>query len=319
MRPRKTIILGLFVLGIAAGIVDALPKKDTWYTRHYFLMQDYERKAYKGLSDNGRLEFQKVYWEFRSPAVKEEFDRRMAYILPTFKNENSSQPWNTDRARIYLLNGRPARLDEPVRHRQVVGETDDEPVGSLPGELHLVDPDRPLRHRARDGASAEPAPDLLSALLAAAVEPEHDEVLGDVSLEVSVGVAADVSDAAGVVVVRDANVVVLLRHAVGTAAAIEAQVRAWAGEFHVVEIRGDERAREVLGRVRDVAPGVGVGVVAGGQLREHLEAGQVVLYRAAGVEAAAERAAREGRWPPLLRALTVATLAALARPEAVRR
>ncbi len=187
------------------------------------------------------------------------------------------------------------------------------------GELHLVDPDRPLRHRARDGASAEPAPDLLSALLAAAVEPEHDEVLGDVSLEVSVGVAADVSDAAGVVVVRDANVVVLLRHAVGTAAAIEAQVRAWAGEFHVVEIRGDERAREVLGRVRDVAPGVGVGVVAGGQLREHLEAGQVVLYRAAGVEAAAERAAREGRWPPLLRALTVATLAALARPEAVRR
>jgi len=111
MRPRKTIVLGLIVLGAVALVLNAIPK-DSWYTQHYFLMQDYERKAYKGLSDNGRLEFQKVYWEFRSPAVKEEFDRRMAYILPTFKNENSSQPWNTDRARIYLLNGRPAGVEQ---------------------------------------------------------------------------------------------------------------------------------------------------------------------------------------------------------------
>jgi GWxTD domain-containing protein len=111
MRHRKAIVLGLIVLGAMAGIVDALPK-DAWYTQHYFLMQDYERKAYKGLSANGRLEFQKLYWEFRSPAVKEEFDRRMAYIMPTYKNENSTQPWNTDRARIYLLNGRPAGVEQ---------------------------------------------------------------------------------------------------------------------------------------------------------------------------------------------------------------
>jgi GWxTD domain-containing protein len=108
MRLRTVIVLGLVVLGPAAGIVNALPKKDTWYTQHYFLMQDYERKVYKSLSANGKLEFQKVYWESRPPAAKEEFDRRMAYIEPTFKNENSAQPWNTDRARIYLLNGRPA-------------------------------------------------------------------------------------------------------------------------------------------------------------------------------------------------------------------
>jgi GWxTD domain-containing protein len=111
MRPRKTIVLGLIVLGAVAGVLNALPK-DSWYAQHYFLMQDYERKAYKGLSANGRLEFQKVYWEFRSPAQKEEFDRRIAYIMPTFKNENSSQPWNTDRARIYLLNGRPAGVEQ---------------------------------------------------------------------------------------------------------------------------------------------------------------------------------------------------------------
>ncbi|NTV80843.1 MAG: GWxTD domain-containing protein [Candidatus Aminicenantes bacterium] len=111
MRHRKAIVLGLIVLGAMAGIVNALPK-DAWYTQHYFLMQDFERKAYKGLSASGRLEFQKLYWEFRSPAQKEEFDRRMAYIMPTFKNENSSQPWNTDRARIYLLNGRPAGVEQ---------------------------------------------------------------------------------------------------------------------------------------------------------------------------------------------------------------
>ena len=108
MRLRTIFVLGLVVLSPAAGSVNALPKKDAWYTQHYFLMQDYERKAYKNLSANGRLEFQKLYWEARSPAAKEEFDQRMAYIMPEFKNENSAQPWNTDRARIYLLNGRPA-------------------------------------------------------------------------------------------------------------------------------------------------------------------------------------------------------------------
>lgn len=112
MKAVKILIVGLFALGTAAGIADALPRKDTWYTMHYFLLQDYERKAYKGLSANGKLAFQKLYWESRSPAAKEEFDRRMAYIEPTFKNENSAQPWNTDRARIYLLNGPPAGVDQ---------------------------------------------------------------------------------------------------------------------------------------------------------------------------------------------------------------
>jgi GWxTD domain-containing protein len=108
MRLRTALILGLVILGPAAVITSALPKKDVWYAQHYFLMRDYERKAYKNLSANGRLEFQKLFWEARHPASKEEFDLRMAYIMPKYKDENSAQPWNTDRARIYLLNGRPA-------------------------------------------------------------------------------------------------------------------------------------------------------------------------------------------------------------------
>jgi len=114
MRSRTVtvIVLGLALLAVAPRVVDAAAKKDAWYAQHYFLMQDYERKAYKALTPNGKLEFQKVYWEFRSPAIREEFDRRLAYIEPTFKNENSAQPWNTDRGRIYLLHGRPAGIDQ---------------------------------------------------------------------------------------------------------------------------------------------------------------------------------------------------------------
>ena len=110
MRLRTAFILGLISFGLVADLASDLPKKDVWYTQHYFLMQDYERKAYKNLSANGRLEFQKLYWEARPSAAKEEFDLRMAYIMPKFKNENSAQPWNTDRARVYLLNGRPADI-----------------------------------------------------------------------------------------------------------------------------------------------------------------------------------------------------------------
>jgi GWxTD domain-containing protein len=40
-----------------------------------------------------------------------EFDKRLAYIEQTFRRKNSAQPWNTDRARVYLLNGNPASIE----------------------------------------------------------------------------------------------------------------------------------------------------------------------------------------------------------------
>jgi GWxTD domain-containing protein len=132
MKLTRILGLGLIVLGAAAGTASA---KDYWYAQLYFLLQGYERKAYKALSANARLEFQKVYWESRSPAAKEEFDRRMAYIMPTFKNENSSQPWNTDRGRIYLLNGRPAGMDQRQNADWTISRT-------LPGGAAGVSQDR---------------------------------------------------------------------------------------------------------------------------------------------------------------------------------
>jgi GWxTD domain-containing protein len=112
MRKMKKIIglvlAAAFLIGCGASL---LPSRDPWYAMHYFLMQDYERGAYRSLSDNGRLEFQKLFWGSRAPEARKLFDARMEYILDNFKKENFTQPWNTDRARVYLLHGNPASIE----------------------------------------------------------------------------------------------------------------------------------------------------------------------------------------------------------------
>jgi hypothetical protein len=97
MRPRITIVIGLIVLGAVAGVLNALPK-DSWYAQHYFLMQDYERKAYKGLSITAAWNSRRCTGNSVRRPRKRSSTGRIAYIMPTFKNENSAQPWNTDRA-----------------------------------------------------------------------------------------------------------------------------------------------------------------------------------------------------------------------------
>ena len=111
MNTRKTVCLLLLVAACAACGASMLPSKDEWYARHYFIMQKFENDAYKAMTPEARLEFQQLFWAVRSPVAKKEFDVRMAYINNEFKNENSKQPWNCDRARIYLLHGSPASRD----------------------------------------------------------------------------------------------------------------------------------------------------------------------------------------------------------------
>ncbi len=111
MNTRKIVCLFLLVAAGAACGASMLPTKDEWYARHYFIMQKFEMDAYKAMAPEARMEFQQLFWAVRSPAVKGEFDTRMAYINNEFKNENAKQPWNTDRARVYLLNGSPASRD----------------------------------------------------------------------------------------------------------------------------------------------------------------------------------------------------------------
>jgi GWxTD domain-containing protein len=103
-------ILGT-VLGFTAVHSAAIPRKDTWYTQHYVIMQDFERTAYKNLSEEGRKGFRELFWTVRTPEARAKFQARLDYVMLNFKQENRNQPWNTDRGRTYLLNGSPASVD----------------------------------------------------------------------------------------------------------------------------------------------------------------------------------------------------------------
>lgn len=99
------------VLTVAASVSAAIPKKDAWYTQHYIVMQDFERKLYRDLSVAGRQSFQDLFWAARTPEARGKFQARLEYVIKNFWKENSKQPWNTDRGRTYLLNGAPASID----------------------------------------------------------------------------------------------------------------------------------------------------------------------------------------------------------------
>ena len=111
---RDLCALGAIVFSIltfAARASAAIPKKDAWYTQHYIIMQDFERKLYRDLSIEGRKKFQDLFWAARTPEARAKFQARLDYVIKNFWKENSKQPWNTDRGRTYLLNGSPASID----------------------------------------------------------------------------------------------------------------------------------------------------------------------------------------------------------------
>ncbi|MBE3129494.1 MAG: GWxTD domain-containing protein [Acidobacteria bacterium] len=106
-----TLLFVLTILCLPARSVSAIPKKDAWYTQHYIIMQDFERKAYRGLSADGRKAFQELFWAARTRDARAMYQARLDYVTKNFWKENSQQPWNTDRSRVYLLNGSPASID----------------------------------------------------------------------------------------------------------------------------------------------------------------------------------------------------------------
>ena len=103
-------VLVLIVLLAGCGMT-LVPSRDSWYMQHYIIMQDMERETYKALTAEGKLQFQARFWQSRPAESKTIFDKRLSFALKQFKRENSAQPWNTDRARIYLLNGTPQSVD----------------------------------------------------------------------------------------------------------------------------------------------------------------------------------------------------------------
>jgi GWxTD domain-containing protein len=101
----------LFTVLPAAASAAAIPRKDIWYTQHYMIMQDFERKLYRDLSEEGRKGFQELFWAARTSDARAKFLARMDFVTKNYKTENKKQPWNTDRGRVYLLNGPPASVD----------------------------------------------------------------------------------------------------------------------------------------------------------------------------------------------------------------
>jgi len=118
------------LLPIACGI-RLEPSKDAWYSRHYIVMQDFEKDIYVKLSAEAKAQFQNGFWAFRSTAARGEFETRLSYVMMAFKRENSQQPWNTDRGRIYLLNGSPVAID----YQENSYARSDEDIGARSGEV----------------------------------------------------------------------------------------------------------------------------------------------------------------------------------------
>ena len=108
IRKIAALIVGASLL--AACGINLIPSKDDWYAMHYYVMQEYEWQVYKQLGPTARLEFQKIFWTVRSIYAKDEFDKRVEYCMKNYKRENSRQPFNVDKAHIYLLNGPPNQI-----------------------------------------------------------------------------------------------------------------------------------------------------------------------------------------------------------------
>jgi GWxTD domain-containing protein len=116
----------LAILCLPARGVSAIPKKDAWYTQHYIIMQDFERKAYRTLSVDGRKVFQELFWAVRTQDARAIYRARLEYVKKNFWKENNQQPWNTDRSRVYLLNGSPVSIDVDQNASW---------AGALPGQM----------------------------------------------------------------------------------------------------------------------------------------------------------------------------------------
>ena len=110
MNCDKKWIVIFILLCLSACSIKLLPSKDKWYAKHYIIMQGFEWKIYKELSSEGREQFQELFWKVRYLKARVIFTNRLDYVMKNFKKESSYQPWNTDRGRIYLLNGNPAEI-----------------------------------------------------------------------------------------------------------------------------------------------------------------------------------------------------------------
>jgi len=108
---KKWAVLLILAGGAGCGI-NLHPTADQWLALHSFIMQDSEKAIYKDLAVADRGKFQTMFWEARTSEARQEFQNRLEYVKTFLKDENPSQPWNSDRSRILLLNGFPLSVSD---------------------------------------------------------------------------------------------------------------------------------------------------------------------------------------------------------------
>jgi len=96
---------------------------DSLFAPLVFLAEPRDITVYRSLTADGKRRFLKQFWARRDPTpstpdnpARDQFYRSVEYANQTFREGGSAQlpGWNTDRGRIYLLNGRP---DEKLEKR----------------------------------------------------------------------------------------------------------------------------------------------------------------------------------------------------------
>jgi GWxTD domain-containing protein len=101
-------------------------------------MRDFEKGLYAKLGPEGKDAFRRLFWAYREPGSRLEFGARLRRVTAAFRKENSLQPWNTDRGRIYLLNGDPIAVDyqdsEAWADPSLAGDNSREDIGMRGGE-----------------------------------------------------------------------------------------------------------------------------------------------------------------------------------------
>jgi len=110
---KKWVVLPVLVLAVVTGCgINLHPTADKWFALHSFIMQDFEKTVYKDLAVTDKGRFQTMFWEARTSEARQEFQNRLEYVKIFLKDENPSQPWNSDRSRVLLLNGFPLHISE---------------------------------------------------------------------------------------------------------------------------------------------------------------------------------------------------------------
>lgn len=114
--PILIVIILLFA-SCATAIKNLTAEEKDFYDKASLIMTNAEKKEFRELTNEGRVDFINRFWERRNPdptadvnVFKKEFYRRVSEADRLFK-EGAGPGYKTDRGRVYVILGAPDRRD----------------------------------------------------------------------------------------------------------------------------------------------------------------------------------------------------------------